>query len=303
LFHYSTTLQVNLVFKSFQITHDSKLLSEPEHFSFDGAKHIYLNISENEHIGLWAISADVNRREVKTGCDKLFCNDKTTIFYLHGSTGHRGKSYRVELYKVLRNLGYNIVTFDYRGFGDSSDAKLSVDSVVDDAKFILDWLLKTNNAIKENKLLILGHSLGTAIASHLLSKYQNLTTCGLVLMAPFNNISDVIYQHSWTWPWRLVLPKFLFSWIFSPMKEVNFVPDQHIQNIDTPILIFHSTDDSVININLAKHLFRTKMAKVSKDSHHAHVQFVELIKSYGHNEIYKAAELPSLLSKINDYCL
>ena len=122
-------------------------------------------------------------------------------------------------------------------------------------------------------------------------------------MSPFNNMSDVIYQHSWTWPWRLLLPKIVFSWIFSPMKEVNFVPDHLIQNIDTPILILHSTDDSVINIRLAKHLFQTKMAKVSKDSHHAHVQFVELIKPYGHNEIYKATELPSLLSKINDYCL
>ena len=43
------------------------------------------------------------------------------------------------------------------------------------------------------------------------------------------------------------------------------------------------------------------MAKVSKESHH--VQFVELIKPYGHNEIYKAKELPGLLSKFNDYCL
>ena len=28
------------------------------------------------------------------GCDKLFCNDHTTILYLHGQTGHRGTYYR-----------------------------------------------------------------------------------------------------------------------------------------------------------------------------------------------------------------
>jgi len=302
LFHNSLSLQVSLVFKSFQETHDSNLLSEPENFSVDGAVQIYVNFSKNERIGLWAISAEDNRSEkVKIGCDKLFCNNKTTIFYLHGSTGHRGKSYRVELYKTLRSFGYNIVTFDYRGFGDSSDTDLSVNSVVDDAKFVFDWLQNGNDGNNENKILVLGHSLGSAVATHLLSKYSDLKTCGLVLMAPFNNMADVIYLHSWTWPWRLLLPKYIFSWIFSPKKEVNFQPDHHIQNINSPILILHSFDDSVININLAKHLFKTKMAKVSKESHH--VQFVELIKPYGHNEIYRAKELPGLLSKFNDYCL
>ena len=142
--------------------------------------------------------------------------------------------------------------------------------------------------------------LGTAVATHLLSKYSDMDNCGLVLMAPFNNMSDVIYLHPWTWPWRLLLPKSMFTWIFSPMTEINFQPDQHIQNIETPILMLHSTDDAVININLAKHLFDAKMTKVSKDKHH--VQFIELIKPYGHSEIYKAKELPGLLSKFNEFC-
>ena len=40
------------------------------------------------------------------------------ILYLHGNSGSRISSHRLELYKILQSLDYHIVTLDYRG--DSS---------------------------------------------------------------------------------------------------------------------------------------------------------------------------------------
>ena len=50
---------------------------------------------------------------------------------------------RLGLYRVLTGLGYNVVTFDYRGYGDSvpSAAAPSVARVVEDAGAVYSWLL------------------------------------------------------------------------------------------------------------------------------------------------------------------
>lgn len=37
------------------------------------------------------------------------------IVYLHGNSGSRAGSHRIELYKILQSLEYHILTLDYRG--------------------------------------------------------------------------------------------------------------------------------------------------------------------------------------------
>ena len=41
--------------------------------------------------------------------------NQPVILYLHGNKGSRGQSRRIELYKVLRQMGYHVFAFDYRG--------------------------------------------------------------------------------------------------------------------------------------------------------------------------------------------
>ena len=40
---------------------------------------------------------------------------KPVVLYFHGNTASRASSHRVELYKLLRNMDYHVVCFDYRG--------------------------------------------------------------------------------------------------------------------------------------------------------------------------------------------
>lgn len=37
------------------------------------------------------------------------------LLYLHGNSGSRAGSHRIELYKILQSLNYHVVTLDYRG--------------------------------------------------------------------------------------------------------------------------------------------------------------------------------------------
>ena len=44
-----------------------------------------------------------------------FSSGNPIILYLHGNSGSRAGSHRIELYKILQSLNYHVVTMDYRG--------------------------------------------------------------------------------------------------------------------------------------------------------------------------------------------
>ena len=63
-----------------------------------------------------------------------------------------------------------MLAFDYRGFGDSSKVPLDEDTVVEDASLALVWLRARVG--REARILVLAHSLGTAIASRALANTE-----------------------------------------------------------------------------------------------------------------------------------
>ena len=85
-----------------------------------------------------------------------------------------------------RKVGFNIVTFDYRGFGDSvpSLETNTVTRALEDVAAVTSWSLESGMG----NVIIWGHSLGSALAVQFLSSAPALATCGLVLMSPFNNL-------------------------------------------------------------------------------------------------------------------
>lgn len=44
-----------------------------------------------------------------------FSSGNPIVLYLHGNSGSRAGSHRIELYKILQSLNYHVVTMDYRG--------------------------------------------------------------------------------------------------------------------------------------------------------------------------------------------
>ena len=141
--------------------------------------------------------------DTKHVCDKLFCNNKTSVLYLHGNGGHRGSpEHRLKLYKLLTDHGYNLVTLDYRGFADShfdDDSRApSVESVTEDAAGVYQWMLSGLSSSLmvsggHTKIIVIGHSLGSAVAVHFLSHLSHDQPCALLLLAPLNNVQALVY--------------------------------------------------------------------------------------------------------------
>lgn len=81
------------------------------------------------------------------------------VLYLHGNTGTRANGHRVELYNILRQLGYHVIAMDYRGFADSSDISPTESGCVNDA-FAMYRYIKN---LTTSPVFIYGHSLGKLI--------------------------------------------------------------------------------------------------------------------------------------------
>lgn len=94
----------------------------------------------------------------------------------------------------MRQLGYHVISLDYRGYGDSDNVSPTEEGVVLDAIAVFQYIRN----LTMNPVFIWGHSLGTGVATNMLSqlKYNaSVNPKGVILEAPFTNIRDEIRQH------------------------------------------------------------------------------------------------------------
>ena len=81
---------------------------------------------------------------------------------------------RRELCEKLRDkLKYDVITFDYRGFGDST-GKPTETGLVQDALFVYEWVERLTRG--QRRIYVWGHSLGAAVACQLAARLSNDTS-------------------------------------------------------------------------------------------------------------------------------
>lgn len=80
------------------------------------------------------------------------------------------------------------------GYGDSTYGKLFEKSVVSDSLQVFNWLQNRTNS----NIYVWGHSLGTSLASNMLSQVKNNSKIqGLILEAAFTSLADELYEHQY----------------------------------------------------------------------------------------------------------
>lgn len=216
------------------------------------------------------------------------------VLYLHGNSASRGASHRVEMYQLLRRLNYHVITLDYRGYGDSANLSPSERGIVYDALAVYQYI----TSISKNPVYLWGHSLGTGVATHLLSLLTDMSLPGpkaVVLESPFNNIRDEICAHPFSKLYRH-LPWFDFT-ISKPMyaNQLRFESDQHIAEFRQPVLILHAEDDHVVPFTLGYKLYRTALDTRGKSWGPVEFHRFEKTSHYGHRYICRAPNLPEIV--------
>ncbi len=158
-----------------------------------------------------------------------------TILYFHGNAGNLAG--RIDNIGFLRRLPVNVLAVDYRGYG-KSQGRPSEPGVYRDAEAAYDYLVK-ERGVRPERIVVLGQSLGSAVAVDLASKRP---VAGVILEAGFPSARRVAQEATWI----PGLGYFLRSKFDSARK---------LKSIRVPVLVAHCREDPVIPFKLGEELF------------------------------------------------
>ncbi len=163
--------------------------------------------------------------DIKLNC-LLFRADssKGVILYLHGNAGSLSSWGRVA--KHYTNLNYDVFIVDYPGYGKSEGKIHSQEKLYNNLQTVYDTL-KNNYA--ENKIIVLGYSIGTGPAAKIASTNNPRL---LILQAPYYSLKDLV-KHIYP-----IVPAFLLKY--------KFQTNEYIPQCKMPVVIFHGDKDEVI---------------------------------------------------------
>ncbi|XP_072396527.1 lysophosphatidylserine lipase ABHD12-like [Diabrotica undecimpunctata] len=301
IYKNSFKIQSAALFLNFVNVPSKADLANPQKYNLPLSRNIYLKTDDNVTLGVWHIlKIEENPNHGKQSNDSIFKNallDSTdTIIYFHGNTGSRLLDHRIELYKILRKR-FHVVTFDYRGFADSTNEQPSETKLVKDCEFIYKWVANKT----QGSIFVWGHSLGTSLVTHSLFNLKNskiTEPAGVFLEASFTNMADEIVENPIAKIFTF-LPWFDYVAI-QPMKRngLTLESDKYICEIDAPIIILHAQDDNVVPIKLGKKLYAT--GKKCRQRTAGPIIFYEFQSKcgYQHKYIYRAPEIGDI---INDF--
>lgn len=121
------------------------------------------------------------------------------LIYFHGNSATIAQQRRTEEYRSYASGASDkifVLAFDYRGFGRSSGTP-SESGLLRDAEAVVEWALNRAR-ISPDRIVLLGHSLGTAVASGIAHHYMKISIefAGLILCAAFTNAGGAFASYS-----------------------------------------------------------------------------------------------------------
>lgn len=155
-----------------------------------------------------------------------------TVVVSHGNAGNI--SHRLFLYRLLLDLGVNVLAYDYRGFGRSAGRPTESGTYLD-GEAAIDWLKA--RGVAEDRIVVYGESLGGGIASELARRRPGLH--GLIVSSSFTSIPDLGVELFPFLPVRL-------------LSTITYGTRAKLPEIRVPVLILHSRADTLIGFRHAE---------------------------------------------------
>ena len=185
--------------------------------------------------------------------------DAPWVLISHGNYGNIAYGGRPQFYAWLRDLGVNLLAYDYRGFGES-DGVPSETGVYTDAMTAYRYLTDSMR-VPPSRIIMFGHSLGTGVAIELA---RHVPAAGLIVEDAYTSVVNRGQEVFPFLPIRLI-------------ARSRFASIDKVGALEIPKLFLHARYDRTIPIEHGRAVF----AAAAEPK-----QFVEL--EAGHGDAYSA---------------
>ncbi|MGW6700842.1 alpha/beta hydrolase [Nocardia sp. NPDC055049] len=156
------------------------------------------------------------------------------ILYAHGNAGTIGD--RVSIIALLVDAGFDVLAFDYRGFGHSTGTPSEQGTYLD-ARAARQALLEQPE-VDPDRVYYLGKSLGGGVLLELAGEYP---PAGMILMSTFSGMRAAA---------RSVYP-----FLPAPLIPNAYPSLRHIANLRVPVLMMHGDRDELLPLRHAERLY------------------------------------------------
>jgi pimeloyl-ACP methyl ester carboxylesterase len=186
-------------------------------------------------------------------------NPRGVIFFLHGNSGNL-KDCLVDL-DAFRQVNFDVVMFDYRGYGKSTGCIESENQLRADVRTVWTEFAKQYEG---KRVVISGQSLGTALAAGLAAELceAGRTPDLTFLVSPYSSMRALADE--------------LYPWVPRQVLRYPLHTAEHAARLSGPLMLIHGDKDQLIGIHHS-HALRTAAPAA---------QFL-CVEGAGHNDVHK----------------
>ncbi|UGT41214.1 alpha/beta hydrolase [Nocardia yamanashiensis] len=198
---------------------DRRIVATPEQFGV-GYEDLMLTTADGERINAWFVRA----------AGKPLGH----LLFAHGNAGNIGD--RSPVLALLSAVGFDVLVFDYRGFGRSSGRPGEAGTYLD-ARAAREALL-AQPGVDPERVVYLGKSLGGGVMTELATVHR---PAGLVLMSTFTGLraaAGAVYP---------ILPKVFVPDAYPSLKRM--------RQVRCPVLVMHGEADEMLPVAMGRALF------------------------------------------------
>lgn len=158
-----------------------------------------------------------------------------TVLVFNGNAGNR--AYRAPLATAFARQGFNVLLFDYRGYGGNPGTP-SETGLAADARAARAYLASRAD-VDASRIVYFAESLGTGVAVRLAAEQA---PAALVLRSPFSSMTEVGAHHYPFLPVRLLL-------------RDRFPSLDTIRDVRSPLLVIAGDQDEIVPLEHSRRLY------------------------------------------------
>ena len=207
---------------------------QPVNFGYD---EVEFQSADGTRLVGWYLHPPSLPEESEEVLNQTSASSTETILLCHGNAENVAQSAAYIGDMLRQTLNAEVFVFDYRGFGKSEGVPTEKE-VLEDSEAAFEWL-QVKSGKPASEIIVAGHSIGGAPATHLASTVGAKT---LVLQRTFNAITEPAAKKFPWLPIRYVMR--------NQLRSVDW-----IKNFHGPVFQSHGTADTLIPIDMGRDLF------------------------------------------------